>query len=187
MKSDIQNSTMLENDPVTPYPPPAQFDESMVAAAQPVEPLAQSQTSQRRIRVSNFLKGRRGLLAAVVLVAALLTVAFAGMLTLRGWNEARSAEPQKEPAVTNQPPAETPRASIPAHSPNAGDNPPRSLKRPPAIAARMDPTPPVEAEADNKPVARKVGVILYGAEKAERRDKKGNSRRHRHGNDEVDP
>ena len=185
MKSDTQNSTVLGNDSGIPYPPPAQFDESMVAAAQPVEPLAQSQTSDRRIRVSNFLKRRRGLLATVVLVAALSTVV-ASMLTLRGWNEARSAEPPKEPAVTNQPPAEAPRASIPAHSPNAGDNPPRRLK-PPAVAARMDPAPPVEAEADNKPVARKVGVILYGAEKAERRDKKGNSRRHRHGNDEVDP
>jgi hypothetical protein len=148
---------------------------------------ATSQTSDMRIRASLFLKGRRRLLAAGVLIVALLTVVFAGMLTLRGWNEARSAEPPKEPTEINQPLEETPKASIPAHSPNAGDNPPRRLKRPPDIAARIDSAPPVEAEVDNKPVARKVGVILYGAEKAERREKKGNSRRHRHGNDEVDP
>ena len=43
MEHNLENSTVVEHPPESPYPPPPHFDAEMIAAAQPVEPLAARQ------------------------------------------------------------------------------------------------------------------------------------------------
>jgi hypothetical protein len=130
MTSDQKNSTALEHSPGTPYPPPPRFDEAMIAAAQPVEPLVTNQTlSGRQITVRRSLKNKLALIAAV-LIATFLSAAFGGSSSgLREWNHARLRVRRHRPLQTKrrkkqpglrcrQPTLKSPRTSPENH----GDN-----------------------------------------------------------------
>src|SRR5258706_8342118 len=162
MTSDQKGSTALEQNSEIPIPPPPQFDEAMIAAAQPVEPLAINQTRKgRQLTVRGSLKTKLIFIAAV-LVATFLSAAFGGILfRLKG--VAHSPEGEVAAPVASQSPVEMPSAVTPAPSVKISDNLSRKSRRPPRVApVAADLAPPGDNE---KPVARKVGVILFGTGK----------------------
>ena len=173
MTSDQKGSTALEQNSEIPLPPPPQFDEAMIAAAQPVEPLAINQARKgRQLTVRGSLKTKLTFIAAV-LIATFLSAAFGGILfRLKG-----VASPEGEVAapVASQSPVETPSAVTPASSVKISDNLPRKSRRPLRVApVAADLAPPGDNE---KPVARKVGVILFGTGK-EAHKRQSDWRRH---------
>jgi hypothetical protein len=183
MNDDLKNSTVAENHPASPYPAPAQFDANMIAAAQPVEPLAT--VPNRRSPTLQFLKGRLGLLA-VLLIGGLLSAVIAGMLLgFRGAAEPTAVETSATPPVVNQPAEETTKTWAPAQQPaKTSENPSRRAVRQLSPApARVDAGSPIDARADEKPVARKVGELVYKWEKEERKERRKEERR-RHRDDD---
>jgi hypothetical protein len=187
MNPVIENGTDAEHDSARPYPPPPHFDAAMIAAAQPVEPLATNQTTTGRPASRRFLKRGWGLLA-VLMIGALLSAVLGGILL--GVHDAKSetagpADPSvaKEP-LKETPPMEAPKASTNAPPVKVSDNSPARSKRPssPWSVERTKPdlgSP--GASAGEKPVARKVGVIYFGPGKE---DRKGQKARHRHGDND---
>lgn len=180
MERVTQINAGLEDNSESPHPPPPQFNASL-AAAQPVEPLATSPTPPRRRRVGRrFLKGRLTLLAAV-LIATLLSAAFGGILLglHEGIREQQVTESPVAPPVVNQPVVnqktdEAPKASIPARTVKVSDNTPRISRRPLSV----EPAKPDLAQVWDKPVARRVGVIIFGRGKEDRQ--RGETRRRRY-------
>src|SRR6267378_3583489 len=114
MTSDQNRSTALEQHPEIPLPPPPQFDEAMIAAARPVEPLAMNQTREGRQTGRRSLKSKL-IFVAAVLIATFLSAAFGGILfRLKG--VAHSPEGAAAAPVASQSPVEMPSAATPAPS-----------------------------------------------------------------------
>jgi cytoskeletal protein RodZ len=173
MKSDIQNSTIVEQDATPPNPPPPQFDEAMIAAAQPVEPLT-NQSTHGREPLMQFLKVRWRLLGAILIVGLLSIVLF-GMVSeqvVSRPNEKSTqplaAEASIGPAVVNQSVQEAPKASNATSSVKSStkvrdNNRPRYRR--PMEWLQTKPDSPQQSE---RPVARKVGEIYFGRGKEDR-------------------
>jgi len=161
MTTDQKNSTALEHDSLSPYPPPPQFDEAMIAAARPVEPLAMNQTPEGRQPTGRRSLKSKLIFVAAVLIATFLSAAFGGIL-FRLQGVARSPESAAAAPVASQSPEETPRAATPAPSVRVSDNLPRKSRRPLSVAPVTADLAPPDARLNEKPVARKVGVILFG-------------------------
>ena len=187
MNDDLKNSTDAADPLASPYPEPAQFDANMIAAAQPVEPLA-TVPNRRSPTLRQFLKGRLGLLA-VLLIGGLLSAAIAGMLLgFRGAAEPTAAETSAAPPVVNQPAEQTTKTWAPAPQPaKTSENPSRKAGRqlsPAPARIDVDSSRAKDARADEKPVARKVGELVYKWEKEERKERrKAERRRHRDDDD----
>jgi hypothetical protein len=181
MNHDLQNHTDAADPLASPYPEPAQFDANMIAAAQPVEPLA-TVPNRRSQTLRQFLKGRLGLLA-VLLIGGLLSAAIAGMLLgFRGAAEPAAVETQAAPPVLNQTAEEIIKTSAPTHQPaKTSENPSRkAVLQLSQAPARVDAGSPqaTDARADEKSVARKVGELVYKWEKEDRKDRR-KAERHR--------
>jgi hypothetical protein len=177
MTSDQKNGTALDHNPGTPYPPPPRFDEAMIAAAQPVEPLVTNQTlSGRQTTVRRSLKNKLILIAAV-LIATFLSAAFGGILfRLRGV-ESRAPDSAEAAPVANQTAEETTRAAMPSANVKVNENLPRKPRRQLSVAPGATDLTLPEVRLNDKPTARKVGVIFFGAGKEARKSQIGWRRR----------
>ncbi len=175
MKSETQNSTVIEQNAEQPLPPPPQFDESMIAAAQPVEPLSTNQSAQRRQPMMQFLKGRWGLLGALLIVALLSGVLY-GMVsaemvsgTHEEFTQPLAAEPPSGATMANQSVEAAPKASIATPSVkssiNVRDHIRPRYSRPAEVVLTKSDLP----QQSDRPVARKVGEIYFGHRKESRR------------------
>src|SRR5260221_3559376 len=130
MTSDQKGSTALEQNSEIPIPPPPQFDEAMIAAAQPVEPLAITQTRKgRQLTVRGSLKTKL-IFIAVVLIATFLSAAFGGIL-FRLKSVAHSPEGDMAAPVASQSPVETPSAVTPSPGVKISDDLRRQYRRSP--------------------------------------------------------
>jgi len=103
MEHKAENSTVVEHTPEGLYPPPPHFDAEMVAAAQPVEPLAAKQEITGINRLwRRFPKGRLGLVTALLI--AVFSAALGGMILglHDGVAEPRANASPASPIVVNQ-------------------------------------------------------------------------------------
>ena len=182
MKSDTQYSTVVEQNAEQPHPPPAQFDESMIAAAQPVEPLGINQRAQVRQPMMLFLKARWGLLGAL-LIGALLSAVLFGMRSAshEESTEPLAAEAPNGPAVVNQSVAEAPKTSIATSSVKSSIKARDHIRLRYSRPAEVVLTKPDLPQPSERPMARKVGEIYFGHRNEDRRREA--SRRRRGDND----
>src|SRR5260370_40668647 len=134
MMSAQKNITALEKNSGPPYPRPPRFDEAMIAAAQPVEPLLTNQTlSGRHTTVRRSLKNKLVLIAAV-LIATFLSAAFGGILFRLKGVEPRAPESAEAPPIANQTAEETTRAAMPSTNVKVTENLPRKSRRKLSVA-----------------------------------------------------
>jgi hypothetical protein len=172
--------------------PPPRFDDAMISAAQQVEPLPP------RGAVQTFLRGRVGVLVAIMVALLICAAAFGMVLGLRDRHNLID-ETTKENQVISEP-----RNSVEV-APNLKGLPPKEPARiqaaeshaaepkPVTSAARAPRSPRLqlpEAAQDEslkseKPVARKVGEILGGRNR-DRHLRPYDSRRREQDNDNHD-
>jgi len=182
MEHNLENSTVVEHPPESPYPPPPHFDAEMIAAAQPVEPLAARQEITGLNRLwRRFPKGRPGLVTALLI--AVFSAALGGMILglHDGVAEPRANASPAGPNGLNQTGDEAPQTGDEAPKPPA---PAPSVKISNSIirnSKRALSVPPVTvdpASADKEPVARKVSELVLRWEKEDRKDRR-KAERHR--------
>jgi hypothetical protein len=110
------------------------------------------------------------------------------LLGFRGAAEPTTVETQSAPPAVNQPVEEAPRLSAPVHQPaKTGDTVPRKIQ--PAAPATVELRLSNKAGADQKPIARKVGEIVYGRGdrvRGDRKEKKERQQRRRKGDNDDD-
>jgi hypothetical protein len=190
------NDTEIVNDPGN-LPPP-RFDDAMVSEAQPVEPLPP------KSRMQTFLRGRLGLLIAVMAALLMCAAAIGMVLGLRDRrdliNETSSAN-QASPEPSNNvettatlktPPAKTatrvseePKRTQVTDTQAADQEPVVIIERPRrSMRIRLPDFDREESGRNEQPAARKVGEIFGGRN----RDRHGRWRelRRRAPNDDHD-
>jgi hypothetical protein len=175
MEHNLENSTVVEHPPESPYPPPAHFDAERIAAAQPVEPLAARQEITGLNRLwRRFPKGRPGLVTALLI--ALFSAALGGMILglHDGVAEPRANASPAGPIVVDQTGDEAPKPPAPARSVKINNPIPPDSKR----ALSVPPVTVDPASADKEPVARKVSELVLRWEKEDRKDRR-KAERHR--------
>jgi hypothetical protein len=135
-----------------------------------------------------FLKGRLGLLA-VLLIGGLLSAVIAGMLLgFRGAAVPVALETPAAAPVVNPPAEETTKLSAPAQQPTkTSETTSRKAvgalgPAPAKVTARLPQV--TDARADERPVPRKVGELVYKWEKEERKERRKEERRRRPDNDD---
>ena len=168
MEINTQDDIETDNDSISPLPPP-QFDEAMISQAQQVEPLdASGRRKWRAGSAGDFLRGRVGLLA-VILVTLLLGAAAFGMLL--GFRDRQSAiaEPTTANQATPEPTEESEVTTTPVKTQPVSAAPAKSLARTP-----RDETPEPEPKliSPQKRVRRTVRVGLDDIEQALARPRK---------------
>jgi hypothetical protein len=202
MDINTHNDIETENNSGEPLPQP-HFDDAMVSQAQQVEPLdANGRRKWRPGAARDFLRGRLGVLA-VVLIALLFGAAALGMvLGLRdrqssieepaAANQATSeatdadaAPPPVKAQPVNAPPVKaltrTQSAEIQEPEPKPV-SPPERVRR--TVRVGIDEIDRALSQSGQKPAARKVGEI-FGGVRTDRRGRKGESK-HRERADDPD-
>ena len=182
MEHEIQTNTAVEDNSSHPAQP--EFNATVIAAAQPVQPLAPKPAPQVRNRPGlRFPNGKLGLLA-VVLIGSLLSAAVAGAVfgVHESLREQSVTETPADAPVISKTVDEAPKASVPVRTVPVGtvkvtEAPPRISRRPVIVEA---PRPDL-AETGDKPVARRIGVIVFARGKQDRPNLREETRPRRYG------
>jgi hypothetical protein len=183
------NETEMESNPGS-LPPP-RFDAAMISAAQPVEPLPP------RGAVRTFLRGRVGVLIAIMVALLICAAALGMVLGLRDRHnliDETTRENQPTSDSTNSaeaaptlkgPPPKSPVRIQTAESHASEPKPDTSAARAPRSSRlRLPQTAQKESLKSEKPVARKVGEIFGGRSRV--RPRRDDSRRREQNNDNHD-
>jgi type IV secretory pathway VirB10-like protein len=172
--------------------PPPRFDAAMISAAQQVEPLPP------RGAVQTFLRGKLGMLIAIMVALLICAAAFGMVLGLRDRHnliDETTKENQSTSDSTNSdeaaPTLKGPPPKVPARIQAADSHAPEPKPVTSAVpSSRSQQTHRAEADQDEslkseKPVARKVGEI-FGGRNRDLRPRRDDSRRREQANNNYD-